>query len=92
MPQIQIVAWELVGLQAPADLLAAAGVEAPVEEVAEAKPKKKGSGKFLRNTAIVLLLAGGGYYAYMMMGEEDLPMPPDPPTGGGSMIMIGGGK
>ena len=92
LPQIQIVAWELVGLQAPADLLAAAGVEAPVEEVAEAKPKKKGSGKFLRNTAIVLLLAGGGYYAYMMMGEEDLPMPPDPPTGGGSMIMIRGGK
>ena len=92
LPQIQVVAWELVGLQAPADLLAAAGVAAPVEEVAEAKPKKKGSGKFLRNTAIVLLLAGGGYYAYMMMGEEDLPMPPDPPTGGGSMIMIGGGK
>ena len=92
LPQIQIVAWELVGLQAPADLLAAAGVESPIEEVAEARPKKKGSGKFLRNTAIVLLLAGGGYYAYMMMGEEDLPMPPDPPTGGGSMIIIGGGK
>ncbi len=92
LPQIQVVAWELVGLQAPADLLAAAGVAAPAEEVAEAKPKKKGSGKFLRNTAIVLLLAGGGYYAYMMMGEEDLPMPPDPPTGGGSMIMIRGGK
>ena len=92
LPQIQVVAWELVGLQAPADLLAAAGVAAPVEEVAEAKPKKKGGGKFLRNTVIVLLLAGGGYYAYMMMGEEDLPMPPDPPTGGGSMIIIGGGK
>ena len=92
LPQIQIVAWELVGLKAPADLLAAAGVADPVEEVAEAKPKKKGGGKFLRNTAIVLLLAGGGYYAYMMMGEEDLPMPPEPPTGGGSMIMIGGGK
>ena len=91
LTQIQIVAWELVGIQPPADLLASAGI-APPEEVAEAKPKKKGGGKFLRNTAIVLLLAGGGYYAYMMMGEEDLPMPPDPPTGGGSMIMIGGGK
>jgi hypothetical protein len=91
LTEIQIVAWELVGIQPPADLLASAGI-APTEEVAEAKPKKKGGGKFLRNTAIVLLLAGGGYYAYMMMGEEDLPMPPDPPTGGGSMIMIGGGK
>ena len=92
LTQIQIVAWELVGLQAPADLLARAGVATPAEEVAEAKPKKKGGGKFLRNTAIVLLLAGGGYYAYMMMGEEDLPMPPDPPTGGGSIIKIGGSK
>ena len=89
---IEVVAWELVGLQAPADLLARAGIATPAEEVAEAKPKKKGGGKFLRNTAIVLLLAGGGYYAYMMMGEEDLPMPPDPPTGGGSMIMVGGSK
>ena len=90
LTEIQIVAWELVGLQPPADLLASAGI-APPEEVAEAKPKKKGGGKFLRNTAILLLLAGGGYYAYMMMGEEDLPMPPDPPLSGESM-MIGGGK
>ncbi|MBT5995074.1 MAG: hypothetical protein HOG73_05090 [Candidatus Marinimicrobia bacterium] len=90
LTEIQIVAWELVGLQPPADLLASAGI-APPEEVAEAKPKKKGGGKFLRNTAIVLLLAGGGYYAYMMMGEEDLPMPPDPPLSGESM-MIGSGK
>jgi len=90
LTQIQIVAWELVGIQPPADLLASAGI-APPEEVAEAKPKKKGGGKFLRNTAILLLLAGGGYYAYMMMGEEDLPMPPDPPLSGESM-MIGGGK
>ena len=90
LTEIQIVAWELVGLQPPADLLASAGI-APPEEVAEAKPKKKGGGKFLRNTAIVLLLAGGGYYAYMMMGEEDLPMPPDPPLSGESM-MIGRGK
>jgi len=90
LTEIQVVAWELVGLQPPADLLAKAGI-APPEEVAEAKPKKKGGGKFLRNTAIVLLLAGGGYYAYMMMGEEDLPMPPDPPLSGESM-MIGSGK
>jgi len=90
LTQIQIVAWELVGIQPPADLLASAGI-APPEEVAEAKSKKKGGGKFLRNTAILLLLAGGGYYAYMMMGEEDLPMPPDPPLSGESM-MIGGGK
>ncbi len=94
LTQIQIVAWELVGLQPPADLLAKAGIAAPVEEeVAEAKPKKKGGSKWLRNTLILLVLAGGGAYAAMQAGAEaDLPEPPDPPTGGGSMFMIGGGK
>jgi len=88
LTEIQVVAWELVGLQPPADLLAAAGI-APPEEVAEEKPKKKGGSKWLRNTFILLVLAGGGYYVSTMAGgEADLPEPPDPPTSG--MFMIGG--
>ena len=87
LTEIQIVAWELVGLQPPADLLAAAGI-APPEEATDAKPKKKGGSKWLRNTLILLLLAGGGAYAAMQAGGADLPEPPDPPTSG--MFMIGG--
>ncbi|MDP6821618.1 MAG: CsgG/HfaB family protein [Candidatus Marinimicrobia bacterium] len=82
LPQIQIVAWELVGLSPPADLLASAGI-APPEEVAEAKPKKKGGSKWLRNTFILLVLAGGGAYLAMQGGDADLPEPPAPPTTGG---------
>ncbi|MBL7010582.1 MAG: hypothetical protein ISR82_05125 [Candidatus Marinimicrobia bacterium] len=94
LTEIQIVAWELVGLQAPADLLAKAGITPPEEKVAEAKPeKKKGGSKWLRNTFILLLLAGGGAYAAMQAGDvPDLPEPPEPPASGGAMFMIGGGK
>ena len=82
LPQIQIVAWELVGLTPPADLLALAGVETE-EEVAEEKPKKKGGSKWFRNTLILLVLAGGGAYLAMQGGDADLPEPPAPPTTGG---------
>ena len=82
LTQIQIVAWELVGLQAPEDLLARAGIQTPAAEVAEA-PKKKGGSKWLRNTLILLVLAGGGAYAAMQAGDADLPEPPAPPTAGG---------
>ena len=54
----------------------------------DAKPKKKGGSKWLRNTLILLLLAGGGAYAAMQAGGADLPEPPDPPISG--MFMIGG--
>ena len=87
LTEIQIVAWELVGLQPPADLLALAGI-GPSEEVAEEKPKKKGGSKWLRNTFILLLLAVGAYAAMQAGGDADLPEPPDPPTSG--MFMIGG--
>ena len=67
-----------------------AGIQSPVEEVAEA-PKKKGGSKWLRNTFILLVLAGGGAYAAMQAGGDvDLPEPPDPPSSG--MFMIGGGQ
>ncbi|SVE24851.1 uncharacterized protein METZ01_LOCUS477705 [marine metagenome] len=83
LPQIQIVAWELVGIQPPADILALAGVLEP-EEVAKEEPKKKGGSKWLRNSLILLLLAGGGAYAVMQAGGDAvLPEPPQPPTTGG---------
>ena len=88
LPQIQIVAWELVGLEPPADLLAAAGENEP-EEIKE-KPKKKGGSKWFRNTLILLVLAGGGYAAMQAGGDADLPEPPDPPSNG--IFMVGGGK
>ena len=88
LPQIQIVAWELVGLEPPADLLAAAG-ENGSEEIKE-KPKKKGGSKWFRNTLILLVLAGGGYAAMQAGGDADLPEPPDPPSNG--IFMVGGGK
>lgn len=90
LTQIQIVAWELVGLKAPQVLLDKAGIQSPVEEVAEV-PKKKGGSKWLRNTLIILLLAGGGAYVAMQAGGgADLPEPPDPPSSG--MFMVGGGQ
>jgi len=83
LPQIQIVAWELVGIDPPADLLALAGELEP-EETAKEEPKKKGGSKWLRNTLILLLLAGGGAYAAMQAGGDAvLPEPPQPPTTGG---------
>ena len=83
LPQIQIVAWELVGIQPPADLLALAGELEP-EDAAKEEPKKKGGSKWFRNTLILLLLAGGGAYAVMQAGgDADLPEPPQPPTTGG---------
>ena len=83
LPQIQIVAWELVGIDPPADLLALAGELEP-EETAKEEPKKKGGSKWLRNTLILLLLAGGGAYAVMQAGGDAvLPEPPQPPTTGG---------
>lgn len=88
LPQIRIVAWELVGLDPPADLLAAAGLGA--KEEAKEDSKKKSSSKWLRNTLILLVLAGGGYAAMQAGGDADLPEPPDPPTNG--IFMVGGGE
>ena len=72
LPQIQIVAWELVGIEPPADLLALAGELEPEEAVKE-EPKKKGGSKWFRNTLILLLLAGGGAYAVMQAGGARRP-------------------
>ena len=78
---IEIVAWELVGLQAPADLLAKVGggpaavAEAPKEP---RKPMSKGMKRLLWAT---ILLGGGGYGAYAAGLFDPVPVPlPEPPT------------
>ncbi|MFQ6612618.1 MAG: CsgG/HfaB family protein, partial [Fidelibacterota bacterium] len=64
---IQIVAWELVGLQPPQELLERAGVAQPQVVQQEVKPKKekKPMGKGLKRLIWgTLILGGGGYAAY----------------------------
>ena len=79
LTEIQIVAWELVGLKAPQELLAKAGI-APEKEVAT--KEKKGGSKWFRNI-IILALLGGGAYVALQGADANLPEPPQPPTNGG---------
>ena len=80
---IEIVAWEMVGLQPPADLLARAGQAAP-EPVAVAKPKKekKPMSKGAKRLMWTVLIVGGGLGgAYAAGLFEPAPVPlPEPPT------------
>jgi len=83
LPIIEIVAWELVGLQAPAALLARAGQKAP-EPVAEVKPKKekKPMSKGAKRLIWTILLVGGGVggaFAAGVFEPADVPLP-EPPT------------
>ena len=76
---ISVVAWELVGLTPPAELLARIGEG---QDVAKAKqprqPMSKGMKRFLW-TAV--LLGGGGYGAYAAGLFDPAPVPlPEPPT------------
>ena len=80
LPIIQIVAWELVGLEAPADLVAlAAGGSAPVAQVsATKKPMNKGLKRIIWAT---ILLGGGGYGAFAAGLFDAAPVPlPEAPT------------
>jgi len=81
LPVIEVVAWELVGLTPPADLLArAGGGPAAVAEVPKEprKPMSKGMKRLLWAT---ILLGGGGYGAYAAGLFDPVPVPlPEPPT------------
>ncbi len=90
--QVELVAWELVGLEPPDDLKERAGIaiaakepeptEEPAEET-EKVVKKKGSKKWLLYTGIIAIAGGGAAY-YLMMQQDDTPqdldLPPAPPS------------
>ena len=81
LPIIQIVGWELVGLQPPADLLALAGVAAPEPVKAPKEPRKPMSKGMKRLLWATLILGGGGYGAYAAGLFDPAPVPlPEPPT------------
>jgi hypothetical protein len=78
LPIIQIVAWELVGLEPPAELLALAnGGSAPVATKEPKKPMSKGLKRILWAT---VLLGGGGYGAYAagLFDADPVPLPEAP--------------
>ena len=76
---ISVVAWELVGLTPPAELLARIGERQDVAKVKQPRqPMSKGMKRFLW-TAV--LLGGGGYGAYAAGLFDPAPVPlPEPPT------------
>ena len=81
LPIIQIVGWELVGLQPPADLLAMTGVAAPAAVAPPKEPRKPMSKGMKRILWATLILGGGGYGAYAAGLFDVAPSPlPEPPT------------
>ena len=76
---ISVVAWELVGLTPPAELLARIGEGQDVAKAKQSRqPMSKGMKRFLW-TAV--LLGGGGYGAYAAGLFDPAPVPlPEPPT------------
>ena len=81
LPIIQIVGWELVGLQAPADLLVLAGGAAPEPVKAPKEPRKPMSKGMKRILWATLILGGGGYGAFAAGLFDPAPVPlPEPPT------------
>jgi len=80
---IEVVAWELVGLQPPADLLArVGGDEVVAAPAAPKKPMSKGSKRLMWT---VLILGGGlgGAYAAGLFDTPPVPLPEPPVLPGG---------
>ena len=79
---IEVVGWEIVGLNAPQDKL---DILAAADPALAASPKKSGGGKTLRRLMWTTLLLGGGAAAYLASTAEDpVPLPEPPVLPGGS--------
>ncbi len=98
--QVELVAWELVGLEPPDALKERAGIAVAVKEPEPAEEpvdepekvvKKKSSKKWLLYTGIIAIAGGGAAY-YLMTQQDDGPaelsLPPAPPSS--NKIRIGG--
>ena len=79
---IEVVGWEIVGLQPPQDKL---DILAAADPALAADTKKSGGGKTLRRLMWTTLILGGGAAAYLAMPPEDpTPLPEPPALPGGS--------
>ena len=79
---IEVVGWEIVGLQPPQDKL---DILAAADPALMADTKKSGGGKTLRRLMWTTLLLGGGAAAYLAATVEDpVPLPEPPALPGGS--------
>lgn len=88
--QVELVAWELAGLEPPDELKLKAGI--PLEEP---KVASSGGGKKWLYTGIAAVLVGAGAaYALSQKGSgetlKDLNTPPDPPQA--PRLLFGGGR
>ncbi len=75
--EIEILAWEILGLTAPEHLLAKK--KAPEELVARVSQKEKGGSSWLLWTTLGLAAAGGGAY-FLLAGEQAPSALPEPPA------------
>jgi len=74
---IEIVAWELVGMQAPADKLAKLASSDP-SQAAAVKKERKPMGRMTKFTLLLIGLGGGAYAAGLF---DPVPVPlPEAPT------------
>ena len=79
---IEVVGWEIVGLQPPQDKL---DILAAADPALAADTKRSGGGKTLRRLMWTTLILGGGAAAYLSMPPEDpTPLPEPPALPGGS--------
>ena len=73
--EIEILAWEIVGLTAPDHILAKQKIQ---EGAVTAAPAKEGGRSWLMWAALGLAAAGGG--VYLLSGEEPPAVLPEPPN------------
>ncbi len=76
LTEIEILAWEIMSLNPPEELLAAQ--RAGVQPVATAPAEKKGGLGWLFWTGIIVV--GGAGAAYVLLGEEEPAVLPNPPA------------